>query len=71
MNHLQVAVLRGGPSEEYAVSMKTGLAVLDALEKNGYQTKDIVISRQGQWLDRGIVKEPEIALMAVDVVFIA
>jgi D-alanine-D-alanine ligase len=71
MSHLQVAVLRGGPSEEYQVSMKTGATVLQALAENGYQTKDIVITRQGQWLDRGLVKDPENALLAIDVVFIA
>ncbi len=71
MSHLQVAVLRGGPSEEYLVSMKTGAAVLAALAESGYQTKDIVITRGGAWLDRGIVREPENALKAVDVVFVA
>ncbi len=71
MSHLQVAVLRGGPSEEYHVSMKTGAAVLQALAENGYPTKDIIISKQGEWLDRGIVRPPESILRAVDVVFIA
>jgi len=71
MNHLQVAVLRGGPSVEYGVSMNTGAVVLQALTDNGFNTKDIVITKQGQWLDRGIVKSPEIALQAIDVVFVA
>ena len=71
MNHLQVAVLRGGPSEEYQISMKTGQAVLEALAQNGYRTKDIIISKQGEWLERGLVRTPENTLDAVDVVFIA
>lgn len=71
MSHLQVAVLRGGPSEEYAVSMKSGATVLKALAELGYQTKDIIITREGDWLDRGIVRAPETALTGVDVVFIA
>ncbi len=71
MNHLQVAVLRGGPSEEYHISMKTGHAVLEALAKSGYRTKDIIISKQGEWLERGLVRAPENTLDAVDVVFIA
>ncbi len=71
MNHLQVAVLRGGPSEEYYVSMKTGLAVLEALAQSGYRTKDVIITKQGEWLERGLVRPPEAALEAVDVVFIA
>lgn len=71
MNHLQVAVLRGGPSEEYHVSMKTGQAVLAALSEGGYRTKDIIITKQGEWIDRGLVRAPEATLDAVDVVFIA
>ena len=71
MSHLQVAVLRGGPSEEYQVSMKTGSAVLQALADNGYQTKDIIVTRQGEWLDRGLIRQPESILRAVDVIFIA
>ncbi len=71
MSHLQIAVLRGGPSEEYQVSMKTGSAVLQALSESGYQTKDVIITRQGEWLDRGIIRQPESILSAIDVVFIA
>lgn len=71
MNHLQVAVLRGGPSEEYAISMNTGAAVLQALAEAGYSTKDVIITRQGDWLDKGMVRAPENILKAVDVVFVA
>jgi D-alanine-D-alanine ligase len=71
MSHLQVAVLRGGPSEEYQISMRTGASVLRALTEKGYQAKDIVINKQGQWLERGLVRQPEMALSATDVVFIA
>lgn len=48
MSHLQVAVLRGGPSEEYQISMRTGGAVLQALTDTGYSVKDIVITKQGE-----------------------
>ena len=71
MKHLQVAVLRGGPSDEYRVSMQTGSAVLQALNEDGYETKDIIITRQGEWLYHGIAREPEKILKATDVVFIA
>lgn len=67
----RVAVLRGGPSEEYSVSLKTGAAVLDALKGLDYAHKDIVITRKGEWLEDGFVRRPEAALEAVDVVFIA
>ena len=67
----RVAVLRGGPSTEYDVSLKTGSEVLRALRELDYPHKDVVITRKGEWLDSGIVRSPEKALEAVDVVFIA
>jgi len=67
----RVAVLRGGPSEEYAVSMLSGNAVLKALRDSEYPHKDIVITKKGEWLEEGFVRSPEKALEAVDVVFIA
>ncbi len=67
----RVAVLRGGPSSEYEVSLKSGAAVLCALHKLNYPHKDITITRKGEWLESGIVRSPEKALEAVDVVFVA
>ena len=67
----RVAVLRGGPSEEYEISMNTGAGVLGALADASYSVEDIVISKKGEWLKNGIVKEPKDALAATDVVFIA
>lgn len=67
----RVAVLRGGPSTEYEVSLQTGSEVLKALRDLDYVSKDIIITRGGQWLESGKVQVPEKALDAVDVVFIA
>lgn len=71
MDMKRVAVLRGGPSAEYEVSLKSGSAVLEALRGLDYPHKDIVITKQGEWLEGGIARAPEAALDAVDVVFIA
>ena len=67
----RIAVLRGGPSTEYGVSMLSGEAVLKALDNSEYVVKDIVVTKKGEWLDSGFVKQPEKALEAIDVVFIA
>ena len=67
----RVAVVRGGQSNEYEVSMKTGASVLQSLAKRHYQAKDIVITRQGEWLDGGKVRDPERTLTGIDTVFIA
>lgn len=71
MSHARVAVLRGGPSVEHAVSMRTGGTVLAALASLGYYAKDVVITKNGDWLDGGVVRAPESILKAIDVVFIA
>lgn len=71
MNVQTVAVLRGGPSDEYTISMQTGAGVLAALSDTPVHTKDIVITRDSQWLCDGYQQEPEKALYGVDVVFIA
>lgn len=71
MSYKRVAVLRGGPSAEYDVSMLTGASALLALRELGYTVKDIVITRQGEWLDQGFVRSPQQALAAIDVVFLA
>jgi D-alanine-D-alanine ligase len=67
----RVAVLRGGPSEEYDVSMLTGRAVLDALDASDHTYRDITISKAGDWLEQGRKRTPDQALEGVDVVFIA
>lgn len=38
---MKIAVLRGGTSEERAVSLKTGAAVISALKESGHQVYDI------------------------------
>jgi len=71
MNISKVAVLRGGPSAEYDISMLTGLGVLKALAELGIKTKDVVITRSGHWLVEGFHRKPEDILFGVDVVFLA
>jgi len=64
-----VAVLRGGPSSEYDVSLKTGGAVLAALDRERYDPRDIFISKSGEWHRNGIVVTPTQALRDADVAF--
>jgi D-alanine-D-alanine ligase len=67
----RIAVLRGGPSNEYEVSLRSGAAVLEALRDQGYHCKDIMVTKKGEWLESGVVRNPEQALDATDIVFIA
>jgi len=63
-----VGVLRGGPSSEYDVSLKTGATVLRNLPEP-YVPADIFISKDGDWHVAGIARAPERALKGIDVVF--
>ncbi len=63
-----VGVLRGGPSDEYEVSLKSGGVILQHLPPE-YTPVDIFISRDGAWHVGGIEKTPDKILPHVDVVW--
>jgi D-alanine-D-alanine ligase len=64
-----VGVLRGGPSSEYEVSLKSGANILAALDQDKYQARDIFIDKGGVWHLHGAPVTPERALNGVDVAF--
>lgn len=68
MTKLRVGVLRGGPSSEYDVSLKTGAALLKALPEERYDAHDILIDRAGMWHHFGRPMEPTRILSGLDVV---
>ena len=68
MRKIKVAVLRGGPSSEYEVSLKTGKQVIDSLP-SGYIPIDVFIDRSGIWHVDGAPVEPQKILQTSDVVF--
>lgn len=65
---LRIGVLRGGPSKEYDVSLKSGANVLKHLSET-HRPVDIFISKDGKWHVNGVEKSPERILKNVDVVF--
>jgi len=68
MSHVRVAVLRGGPSGEYDVSLKTGGEVLRHLPEK-YRGVDVFISRDGEWHMHGVPRPAADIVRHVDVVF--
>ncbi len=62
-----VGVLRGGPSSEYEVSLRSGANMLAALDREKFEPRDIFIDRQGEWHNFGAPVVPEKALRGVDV----
>jgi D-alanine-D-alanine ligase len=68
MNGTVVGVLRGGPSREHEVSLKSGHAVVANLPRDRFTVRDIYIDKQGQWYERGRTFTPVDILRTVDVV---
>ena len=68
MNKIRVGVLRGGPSSEYEISLKTGGNVLKSLPEK-YSPIDIFIDKEGVWHIQGIPHKPHETFKKVDVVF--
>jgi D-alanine-D-alanine ligase len=70
---IRVGVLRGGPSDEYEVSLRTGKFVLGQLARKEelFEAIDILISRDGVWHYRGFEVRPEDIVLHIDVAFIA
>ncbi len=71
MSRTKVGVLRGGPSSEYEVSLKTGSAVLKNLADKRlaekYEPIDIFIDRAGLWHIAGVSSAPHEILARADV----
>lgn len=65
---VKVAVLRGGPSSEYDVSLKSGATVLRHLPEE-YEPHDVFIDRTGNWHHRGIEVDPADLPARFDVAF--
>ena len=68
MKNIRVGVLRGGPSSEYDVSLKTGACVLKHLPEH-YTGRDVLLSKEGTWHLDGDPLGHERVFDAVDVIF--
>lgn len=66
---LNIAVLMGGKSSEYEISLDTGQNVLEYLDSKKYRVTSIIITKKGDWLVGGRKKPIYQALRHIDVVF--
>lgn len=71
MHRIRVAVLRGGLSDEYKISLWSGASVLENIDTTRFDPIDVIITKSGEWLWNGKTYLPEHILRSVDVVFIA
>lgn len=67
---MNIGVLRGGPSREHDVSLKTGHAILKHLPKDKFTARDIYIDKTGQWHVGGKPASPAEALRSLDAVIV-
>lgn len=66
---IRVGVLRGGISDEFEVSIKTGGNILAQLPKDKYEGVDILITRDGTWHVGGVPKILNDLNLHIDVAF--
>jgi D-alanine-D-alanine ligase-like ATP-grasp enzyme len=73
MSLINVGVLRGGPTAEYDVSLKTGQYILNMLKVEPlcttYKGIDVLIDKEGTWHLDGVAQTPEMVLRTIDVIF--
>lgn len=68
MAKAHVAVLRGGPSHTYDLSIRTGNEYLTHLDTLGMPAQDIFVDKHGMWHRRGVAVPPHVALEGIDTV---
>lgn len=68
MSKIKIGVVRGGPSSEYEVSLKTGANVLKFLPEK-YEGSDILIDKRGVWHFDGRERHFVNILSRVDLIF--
>lgn len=69
MQKIRVGVVRGGPSSEYAISLKTGDNVLKNLDQGKYLPVDILLTTRGDWYMNGARVDLGTVAEQVDVVW--
>ena len=68
MSFIKVGVLRGGPSLEHEISLKTGKSVLLNLPEK-YSGSDVFINKEGDWHFDRRPSDPERVFRSIDVIF--
>jgi len=71
IHKLKIGVLMGGPSSEHEVSLKTGQKVIENLDKEKYEIRPILITKEKNWIVNKEITKIKEALAGLDLVFIA
>jgi D-alanine-D-alanine ligase len=62
-------VVRGGPSSEYEVSLRSGATILRHLDPEKYIPVDILLTRKGEWIVDGLLVDLAALSHKVDIVW--
>jgi len=68
MSQIRVGILRGGPSNEFEVSLRSGQSILDNLP-DSFLARDILIDKKGDWFLEGRKTSPQLLASKVDLFF--
>lgn len=69
MQKLRVGVVRGGPSSEYDVSLRSGATILRHLSTQKYEPVDILLTRKGEWIVEGLMTDLSTLANRVDILW--
>lgn len=69
MSKLNIGVLRGGKSDMYEASLKSGANIIKNLNKESYNVTDVFISDENIWHINGIETTPFDSVLRFDVIF--
>lgn len=65
----RIGVLRGGPGDEYHLSLASGARIMEALRKEGYEPVDLFIDREGVLHLKGFPITPDQLPLHTDLVW--
>lgn len=66
---MRIGVVRGGPSSEYEVSLRSGATILKHLDPERYEPIDILLTRKGEWIVGGLLSDLPTIAHRVDVIW--
>lgn len=69
MQKLRVGVVRGGPSSEYEVSLRSGATILRHLSPEKYEPLDILLTKNGEWIVDGLLTDLPTLAHRVDLIW--
>ena len=68
MQRLRIAVLRGGPSSEFEVSLKSGKTIINILSQK-HEVYDVILDKKADWYFSGIKVDPFKFASRLDFIF--